>query len=219
MSPTVHVPLDLLSAHAAGTAPEPVSLAVACHLALCAACRAQAAALEAVGGALLDDGPSVPMAGGALDAVLAQLDAPAPAPAARPPVPAWARALGTIPGPLRPYLPDAPRWERPVPGVRQVGLPLSMGGTPVRLVELRAGFEVPLHGHEGTELNLVLRGGFDDLGSGETFLPGDLSVRGAEVEHGIRTHRDGPCTVLVVLEGRMQPRTLLGHVAAWVSGF
>lgn len=106
-----------------------------------------------------------------------------------------------------------------MPGVRQVGLPLSMAGTPVRLVELRAGFEVPLHGHEGTELNLVLRGGFDDLGSGETFLPGDLSVRGAEVEHGIRTHRDGPCTVLVVLEGRMQPRTLLGHVAVWVSGF
>lgn len=73
--------------------------------------------------------------------------------------------------------------------------------------------------HEGAEMNLVLQGGSDDLGSDQTFLPGDLSVRSAEVEYGIRIHDDGPCTVLVVLEGRLLPRTPLGHVTAWLGGF
>ena len=72
---------------------------------------------------------------------------------------------------------------------------------------------------EGAEVNLVLQGCLDDLGSDEAFLLGDLSVRSAEVEHGMRIHVDGPCTVLVVLEGRLLPRTLLGHVAAWLGGF
>lgn len=218
MSPTVHPDLSLLSAHAAGTASEAVSLAVACHLVACAACRATAADLEALGGALLGCGRAR-MSDGALAAVIAQLDAPAAAAAApRPPVPPWAAHL-EVPGPLRPYLSAEPRWERPVPGVRQVALPVSLGATPVRLVELRAGFEVPLHGHEGVELNLVLQGGFDDLGSGQACVAGDLSVRDESIEHGIRAHGDGPCTVLVVLEGRMVPRTLLGRVAAWAGGF
>jgi putative transcriptional regulator len=217
MSPSVHPELALLSAYAAGTTPEAVSLAVACHLSLCGRCRATVDGLDAVGGAMLGDGRAE-MSPGALEAVLSRLDQPGPPAPARPPVPAWASHL-PVPGPLRPYLEQSPRWQRPVPGVRQVGLPLAHGGTPVRLVELRAGFEVPLHGHEGAELNLVLQGGYDDLGSDETFLPGDLSVRSADVEHGIRAHDDGPCTVLVVLEGRLLPRTLLGHVAAWVSGF
>lgn len=217
MSPTIHPDLSLLSAYSAGTTPEAVSLAIACHLSVCARCRATTDGLDALGGAMLGDGRAE-MSAGSLDAVLSRLDQQGAPPPARPPVPAWASHL-PIPGPLRPYLPQRTRWELPVPGIRQVGLPLVHGGMPVRLVELRAGFEVPLHGHEGAEMNLVLQGGFDDLGSDETFLPGDLSVRSAEVEHGIRIHDDGPCTVLVVLEGRLLPRTLLGHVAAWLGGF
>ena len=217
MSPTAHPQLALLSAYAAGTTPEAVSLAVACHLSMCAPCRATADGLDAVGGALLDEGAAA-MSAGALASVLSRLDEPGPPAPPRPPVPAWAAHL-SVPGPLRPYLAASQRWERPVPGVRQVSLPLAHGGTAVRLVELRAGCEVPLHGHEGPELNLILQGGFDDLGSREAFLPGDLSVRGAEVEHGIRAHADGACTVLVVLEGQLLPRTLLGRIAAWMGGF
>jgi len=71
---------------------------------------------------------------------------------------------------------------------------------------------------EGAEVNLVLQGGLDDLGADETCLLGERAVRSAEVEHGMRIHVDGPCTVRVVLEGRLLPRTLLGHVAAWLGG-
>lgn len=216
--PRHHLPGEMLAAYVGGELPEAVALVAACHLEACPRCRARAAELETIGGQLLADVPPVSLLPGALDAVLAQLDVDPPpaAPAPRRPDFLTDRA---IPGALWPYLSDSRGWSRRVPGVRQVRLPLDLDGTPVALVEMRAGMTVPPHGHEGVELNLVLEGGFDDDHDGATYLPGDLDVQEPAVEHSIRIHDDGPCVVLVVLGGKLVPKDLRGRLGALLGGF
>ncbi|WP_332308091.1 zf-HC2 domain-containing protein, partial [Elstera litoralis] len=55
--PHFHPPESLLIDYAAGTLPEAISLLVATHLTYCPTCRKEMAALEAVGGAMLDSLP------------------------------------------------------------------------------------------------------------------------------------------------------------------
>ena len=90
-----HVPDEGLLAHAAGTATEGASLAIACHVALCVACSARVAELEALGGALLETVGSAELRPDALQSVLARLDG---APQQR-----AAAALPDVPELLRPY--------------------------------------------------------------------------------------------------------------------
>ena len=80
-----HHPADeLLLDYAAGRAASAVALIVATHLWFCPACRRTVALAEGVGGALLDGQAQAQMAPGALDAVLARLDAGhAPSPVSR----------------------------------------------------------------------------------------------------------------------------------------
>src|SRR5262245_21484636 len=64
---------DHLVAYASGTLSEAATVLVASHLTLCPRCRAETRRMEAVGGALLDDLPPVPMADG-LAHMLKRLD-------------------------------------------------------------------------------------------------------------------------------------------------
>lgn len=206
---------ELLLAYASGESSEAMSLLAAAHLSLSPPARAVLARLEAGLGASLAQAPVTSVAEGAFDALLGRLDE------ALPPEPRAERpALKTdfsIPEPLWPYL-AGKDWTRVVPGrVKQVELDLEVEGTPLALVWMRPGFRVPTHSHHGPEFNLVLTGGFHDLG--EDFLPGDVAERGPEHEHDLRVHDDGPCAVLVVRQGPLIPRSAAAHVASWLTGF
>jgi putative transcriptional regulator len=69
---------DLLLAYAAGAADEALSLIVATHMTYCAICRLRGKKLESLGGALLQELPPAALDAGALDNVLARLDAVTP---------------------------------------------------------------------------------------------------------------------------------------------
>ena len=71
-----HVPDEALLAHAAGTATEAASLAIACHAGLCSACSARVGELEALGGALLETAATTELPPHALASVMARLDGP-----------------------------------------------------------------------------------------------------------------------------------------------
>ena len=75
MTPTHHPADELLVEYAAGETAEAVSLVIACHATLCPPCRQRLAELEVVGGALLEQAPPRELRPGALEAVLAALDA------------------------------------------------------------------------------------------------------------------------------------------------
>ena len=118
-----HLSDKLLIAYAAGELPEAFSLVVATHLTLCDDCRAQAAAFDAVGGALLDGAGEVAMAEDALDLALARIGG---LPQAARPEPQ--QRTGLLPAPLVGYVGgDLPavRWRRVAGGVRQAILPMA----------------------------------------------------------------------------------------------
>ncbi len=209
-TPTHLIPEELLLSYAAGTAGEALSLLAACHLTLSPESRAHLDTLEAVGGELLAELPGAELAPGSLEAMLARLDEPAPAPR---PVPT---GDPIFPAPLRRLMGPQPRWRKVWPGVQVLDLPLHYGPQPVRLTRLAPGIEIPRHTHGGQEYNLVLQGGFSDRGA--DYLRGDVAVADDTVEHHLDIHDDGECITLVLLDSPLVPRSLKGTIAHWITG-
>jgi putative transcriptional regulator len=209
MTPHHHVSGELLTAYAAGTAPEAIALFVASHASLCAACRARLAAEEAVGGALLGAIAPAPL-DDLLARTLARLDEPfAPAPAPPP-------RHAVLPPPVMRLLGGEPTWRRVVPDLEIAELPVRLNGNPAVLTRLAAGSVVPPHTHAGWELQLVLSGGYQaDDGR---FDRGDAHCADPSVTHGFRVDADAPCVSLLVREARIVPKTLLGRVFCWFTG-
>lgn len=171
-----HLSDALLLGYAAGSLPEAFGLVAATHVTLCDDCRARLAALEALGGAVIEDTGGVALSDGALDRTLARLAPSQPRTPAKP-------RTGVLPAPLQSYIGgdlDAVRWKTLGMGVRQAILPTSKGAT-ARLLLIPAGRVVPDHGHRGTELTLVLSGAFHD--SVDHFGPGDLEIATSDLVH------------------------------------
>lgn len=192
-----HLPADWLVAYANGSLAPAECVLVATHLTLCPTCRAvQAMAETAASGALTQATP-VPLDPGGLDGLLARLDLPEEAPAARP-VHAPASGL-LVPRPVldlldRPF--EALPWRWLAPFVRGVDLPVPTDGLPLRLVEMSAGAHMP-HRHAGNEAGVILQGGWtDQLGH---FGRGDVAISTPELGvHDQRIDLGVSCIALVL---------------------
>lgn len=203
---------EFLLDYATGTAPEPVAVLVATHVALNPVSRAALGQLEAAGGALLERLEPATVGGDALDRVLARIG-PQERDAGSLPVRAAGDTL--IPAPLRRYLPDGLeglRW-RGLGGFAEAVLPCAET-TPYRLSLLRvaAGSAIPHHGHTGTELLLVLKGGFSDEHG--HYVRGDVCLSDEAVEHRPVADPDGECLCLAVTRGSVRFKGLLGLLLA-----
>lgn len=203
-----HLTDQLLMAYAAGNLPEAFSLVVATHVSLCDDCRAALDAHQAIGGALLDDLPEVAMNDDALAAVLSRLDDAAPDPA-----PTLKRKAGVFPAPLQDYVggdADAVRWKMAGGGVKQAILSTD-GKATVRLLRIPAGSAVPDHGHNGTELTLVLQGAFSDEDG--YFARGDVEVATEEVEHTPVAAEGEDCICLAATDAPLRFTSWLPRIA------
>lgn len=200
MSIRHHLSEPLLIAYAAGTLPEAFSLVVATHISMCDDCRAQLAAFEAVGGAVLE-AASVAMADGALEAVMARL--------AQPETVKTLTKRGDFPAPLQDYIGGglaAVKWRSLGMGVRQAILPTSKAAT-ARLLYIPAGQAVPDHGHRGTELTLVLRGAFRD--ATDRFGPGDVEVANEDLQHTPVAEAGEACICLAATDAPLRFSALI----------
>lgn len=222
MSPSHHPARDLLLAYAAGTLPEAAGLAVATHLALCPLCRAEVRRLEALGGTLLEQETTAPVSDGLLDAILAQIEEPAPltlpllGPRQR------ASADGpALPEPLRSYVGgdlDGVQWKPVVRGLDEAPVRVggaaateaATGGTRVRLMRVRSGVAMPRHTHHGTEMTLVLAGGFSDQ-TGH-YLRGDFTLTDTSIDHQPTADPDGDCICLAVTDAPLRLTGPLGRL-------
>ena len=156
--------------------------AVAAHAAGCPRCGALLNQDEALGGALLADEPSAPLAAGALDAVLARLDEPAP------------QSLDL------PTLLARRAW--PVaPGVRHVQL-LADQDESLHLFRVRSGSRLPRHDHAGPELTCVLEGAFED--STGIYADGDAVPMRPGLVHEPAAIGDQDCVCLLAVVGRLR---------------
>jgi len=202
-----HPPSDFLVAYAAGSLPEPQSLLIATHLALCSECRDLVSGLDAVGGVLLDRLPPAEVSPEALDMLIGRLDEPAPAPAA-PPIP----RDPVLPAPLRAYVgrdSDRIAWRRLSLSVEEFVLPIpATAGFSTRLLRIAAGGTVPSHTHEGSEMTLVLSGAFSDENG--RYARGDIAAGDPSIEHRPVADPDGACICLSVVEGRLRFSGIFG---------
>jgi putative transcriptional regulator len=215
-NPSQHLPQELLTDYVNGRASEAVALAVACHATLCGLCQGRIGALEAVAGAALETAPGLALREGALESVLARLDAePPPDEPAAPLAGSQAAAALRLPRPLLRYLDRAGglRWKLRLPGVHVVMLRLGPGApadVAARLVRFKAGLVVPLHDHAGPEYTVTFTGAFDD--GGVRYGRGDVRVREAGDRHVQRILPGEDCVVLAVNQGPLVPLTWAGRL-------
>lgn len=205
MSPVHHIDDATLAAFSSGAMRMPLSVVVATHLGLCAACRARLLQADAVGGLLVQQQEPAALSAGARDAVLARLDEGAPAPAA--PVPTAAAAThdpDVLPTPLQGYFGprySTLRWRMLVPGVHRVRA-AGQGADGLMLLRIAAGKSMPLHSHAGSEVTLVLKGAYrDELGR---FGPGDLVDLDGDTLHRPVTEPGEPCICLAATDAPLR---------------
>lgn len=205
-----HLTEALLIGYAAGTLPEAFSLVVASHVSMCDECRARLASYEALGGGLIDGGEEMALSDDCFEAVMARIDG---ADAAVAPPVRRARRPGLFPMPLQDYVGgdvEAVRWRPIGMGVRQAILETDRDAT-VRLLHIPAGSAVPDHGHNGTEITLVLQGAFRDEDG--RYGPGDVEVATEEMHHTPVAEPGMDCICLAATDGPLKFRSILPRLA------
>ncbi len=199
MSVTHRLGSEWIMDYAAGTLSEGAALMVASHLSFLPDARAELAAAEAIGGALLDGLEPDAVAPDALAHVLARIERPEPALGRAATPRAHSKVL---PAALRRWLGrdvDDLGWSFLGPGMRKVRL--WRGGNDERLWMLRArpGSNIPTHGHRGIELVLVLKGSFSDPSG--TFRVGDVQEADSADKHGLAIGTGDECICLALTQG------------------
>lgn len=215
-----HLTDQLLTAYAAGNLPEAFSLVVAAHLSLCDECRAQAAALDCVGGAVLERCEAVPLEADSFAATMARIKAGGGTPrdtrlaqTFMASAPQTVVATYVLPKPVRDYIGgdlDAVRWRPAGGGVRQAILPTGRAAS-ARLLHIPAGTAVPDHGHRGMELTLVLSGAFRD--QTDRFGPGDVEVADQDLKHTPIADIGADCICLAATDAPLRFSGLLPRIA------
>lgn len=219
MTPQHHPGDDLLIAYAAGSQDEPVALVVATHLALCPRCREEVDWLEALGGALLEGEEAEPLGEESLKQALARLDEAAldePAEAIQRPAAPSTVGAPIVPRPLRDYLGegiDQLDWTA-FRGLEKVELLREFAGFRTRLMRIKSGTAMPPHTHDGSELTLVLAGGFSDENG--HFVRGDVAEADPSVNHQPVADSGEDCICLAVTDA---PLRLTGPFGRFLNSF
>ncbi|RDE24873.1 transcriptional regulator [Motiliproteus coralliicola] len=108
---------------------------------------------------------------------------------------------------------DTVPWKRIAPGIQQHKI--DLGSSNLSLLRIAPGTCMPSHGHEGSELTMILRGSYsDEIGR---FQPGDVADLDDEIEHQPIADRDEPCICLVATDAPLRfnswvPRLMQGLV-------
>lgn len=201
---------------AAGSLGAGPALVVSVHLEGCGTCREHIAQFEAVGGAMLDEMPPLPLAADLFGRTMERLESltstPAALPAATP-----LRALGMeLPhamrhcevGPWR-WLGPGFKWSK----VRIAGSPDAK----IMLLKGRAGLHLPAHGHTGLEFMQILSGSLSDERG--RYFPGDLDEADDNVDHQPIVGQEADCVCLAALEGDTRLHGILGRLLRPLVGF
>ncbi|SFS20236.1 ChrR family anti-sigma-E factor [Yoonia litorea] len=204
-----HLTEPLLMGYAAGTLPEAFNVVVATHISMCDDCRAALAEYDAIGGEVMVSSDPVEVAEASLAATLALIDQGF-ADQDRP----VRKSVGSIiPQPLQDYVDgdiDSLKWRKIGGGVSQLVLDTSADAT-VRLLRIPGGTAVPDHGHNGTELTLVLQGAFVD--EQDRFGAGDVEVANEELHHTPVAEQGADCICLAATDAPLRFNGIVPRIA------
>lgn len=209
-----HPPAELILDYVSGNGSLALSAIVAGHAHFCAACQDQTAALNALGGAMLEHVEPEHISPSALVTIMERLDKS----------PARERMQNDGYG-VEEIVPNVARhlsggkgcglkWRQVGRKIEEAKLFSATDGTKLSVLRLQPGFVVPMHSHDGHEYTLVLSGGYSD--SGRHFGPGDFDARdGTHTHRPIVDHEDG-CVCVVALDA---PIRLTGTFGRLVNPF
>jgi putative transcriptional regulator len=92
------------------------------------------------------------------------------------------------------------QWKSVAPGIQQIKLECQDNN--LSLLKIAPGTSVPLHGHQGSEMSMVIQGSFsDEIGR---FRPGDVEDICTGMDHQPITDRSEDCICIVALDGPVQ---------------
>lgn len=205
-----HLTDALLMGYSAGTLPEAFNVVVATHISMCDACRAALAEFDAVGGEVMMSGDAVELAEDSLEATLALIADNA---FKKEEMKRAEQTKSNVPTPLHDYVGadlDSVKWRKIGGGVSQMVLSTSKDAT-VRLLKIPGGAAMPDHGHNGTELTLVLKGAFAD--DHDRFGVGDVEVANEDLHHTPVAEPGEDCICLAATDAPLKFNGLLPRIA------
>lgn len=211
MTPSHHPSDATLFEYGGGSLSEPLALVVVTHVSMCAECRDRLAEIEAIGGVMLEDLEPEALAPAAFAQTLARLDEAASAPSHG--IPRQASDGPFDGSPLAPYLGgvgDLP-WKRLSRGIETVDVVRRRDRqTRATLFKVARGTALPLHGHRGREMTVVLEGKLYDEGG--AFVAGDFIEHDADIIHRPSIPADEDCLCLIAVEGRLKFKGVFGRL-------
>lgn len=196
-----HPDASTIMSYAAGSLPDALTTVVACHISMCEQCQQTLAEAEQLGRFLMEQQQTTELSHGARDRMLSLLDSVEPEPPA--PTAVQDALESDIPAPLRPYLGDKLEnlhWKTMAPGMKQFIIPSTQGR--LRLLKIAPGTSMPIHGHTGSELTMVLKGSYsDELGR---FRVGDVADLDPEIQHQPATDTHEDCICLIATDAPLK---------------
>ena len=220
----------LLLDYVTGALDRPLEILVETHISLNSQSAKQLRMLMQLGGVLLEECEPVSLSEGALDAVMREIsdleDADTHNQASATSMqdnivsftpPSNATSTTHLPRPLADYIPDLScdkSWRRISKGLSQCRITFNGTEVEANIYRIAPGTAIPVHSHEGTEVTLVLAGGFtDETGA---FGPGDIAIQETGATHKPVADDDGECIVFAINEGNIRLANPIGRVLSYL---
>ena len=201
-----HPDLSTLLSYGAGSLSDALAVVIACHLEECEQCRQTVAEAETIGSQLIEQPFKDDMPGSARHQMLAMLDDCPMEPVVT--VQSSVIDKGDVPTPLHSFIGrhfSDLKWSRLAPGLKQFVLPAS--GGKLRLLNIAPGTCMPVHGHSGSELTLVVKGSYsDELGR---FRVGDVADVDPDITHQPVADTHEGCVCLIATDAPLRFKGLV----------
>lgn len=208
-----HPDVDMLTEYAAGSLPLAQSACVSAHLNYCTQCGRTVEQLEDVGAALFDGLPAEPVGDVQLNAVLARLDDEPPLRHSKADNPDGSRTPGILQRLMKGNYRELD-WKKVTNSLSISYLKTGDPNYEFALYHIKAGGKIPEHTHRGSEMTLVLEGGFSDADG--NYHEGDFLFRQPGDVHAPTAVQSEDCICVAVLDA---PLKFTGWKHRWMNPF
>ena len=208
-----HPEVDLLTEYSAGTLPLAQAACISAHLNYCPQCSRTVEQLEDVGAVLFDGLDAEPVGDTTLNAVLARLDDTPPLRFAKPESVQSDRTPGILQRLMNGNFKDLD-WKKVTKSLSISYLKTGDPNFEFALYHIKAGGKIPEHTHRGSEMTLVLEGGFSDADG--SYHQGDFLFRQPGDVHAPTAVQSEDCICVAVLDA---PLHFTGWKHRWMNPF
>lgn len=198
--PNLHPDLELITEYTAGSLPLAQATCVSIHVNNCEHCQRLSGQLTDVGAALFEELDPLPVGDAQLNAVLARLDDEAPLA-----YPKVANDRDSTPGIIQRLMKgdfSDLTWKNIGSALRISHLSTGDPAHEFALYHIKAGGRIPEHTHRGTEMTLILEGGFSDANG--SYHAGDFLIRRPGDVHAPTALQSEDCICLAVLDAPLK---------------